>query len=77
MISPQNKELLEQLGRSPFGKALQEYLNERFDELNDVQTCLSWEDTMARKKALGILEQLFRFMAPSQPSATKKTGKYE
>lgn len=77
MISPQEKELLEQLGKTPYGGALQAYLNEAFDELNNVQTCLDWEDTKARQKALGILEKLFRFMAKTQPTVTRTSSQFE
>lgn len=77
MISPQQKELLKQLGKTPYGVALQAYLNEAFDELNDVQTCLDWEDTKARQKALGVLEKLFRFMLEAQPVITRTPSQFE
>jgi hypothetical protein len=62
MIRPEVKEILGSINGTPFGRALQEFLDDQFEELNDVQACTSWEDTVGRQHAIKILENLFSFM---------------
>lgn len=62
MISPENRQLLEGLKSTNYGIALKQLLEEKYTELNNVKSCTSWEDTMARAKALTILDDVFSFM---------------
>lgn len=62
MISPDNLKLLQTIKTSPYGKALQEYLDEQYDIINDVTVCKSFDEVLGRKYALEALERLFSFM---------------
>lgn len=76
MITQQHKELLEQMSKTPYGAALQAYLDEAFEELNDIQTCKDAEDLKARQKALGVIEKLFKFIRPHAAITQKTTNQY-
>jgi hypothetical protein len=62
MIDPKAKEVLEQINSTPYGKALQEFLDDQLTELNDVTKCTSWDDTLGRKYAVGVIENLFNLI---------------
>lgn len=76
MLKPQIKEILESVNVTPFGRALQEYLDEQYEIINDVQACTSWEDTLGRKHAIKVLENLFAFMRVKNVHI-KSGNKYE
>lgn len=65
-MTQENKELLKGLKQTNYGKALQELLNEKCAELNNVKSCTSWEDTRARAYALDIVDEIFGFMRPKE-----------
>ncbi len=75
MIKPETKQTLEALAQTQYGQALQEYLDEEFELLNDIQTCKSWEETIGRQLALKSLEHLFSFMA-LRPKLGKGKNQY-
>jgi hypothetical protein len=64
--------LLQEMSKTPYGKALQAFLDEEFDKLNDVQSCKDWEDVRGRQHALKTLEGLFRFMTTKDTSDKPK-----
>ena len=68
-----NKKLLSELSRTSYGRALQEYLDEHFNELKDVSNAKSWDDTLARQQAVRILKNLFYFMEEKKTSDKQKT----
>jgi hypothetical protein len=61
-MTQENKQILQGLKQTNYGKALQELLDEKYTELNNVKSCLSWEDTLGRAHALKILDDIFSFM---------------
>lgn len=62
MISPDKLKLLQELKNTPYGVALKEFLTEKNNELNDVNTCKSYEEVLGRQLALKTLKDLFSFM---------------
>ena len=62
MITQEQKQLLNEMKLTNYGKALQALLDEKYDEINNVKFCTSWDDTLARAKALKILDDIFYFM---------------
>lgn len=76
-ISETSKKLLNEIKNSPFGNALQEYLDEEYNIINDVTKCKDWEDTVGRRYALEALERLFSFMSRPKVEIRKSGGKYE
>lgn len=62
MISPENKQILVDLGKTNQGKVLKEYLSEKYKELNSVLKVTSWEDTLGKQKALVVLKDLFSIL---------------
>lgn len=77
MIKPATKQILESVNATPFGRALQEYLDDQYEILNDVQACESWEDTLGRKHAIKVLENLFAFMRVKGSTQKKSENQYE
>ena len=76
MISDTSKQLLNTIKTSPYGKALQEYLDEAYDNINDVTVCKSFDEVLGRKYALQELDRLFSFMAEKK-TVVKVTNLYE
>jgi len=72
MIKPETRQLLEEMGKSRYGIALQEFLDEEFDLINDIQTCQNFEEMLGRQKALATLERLFGFMRERKTSTKEK-----
>ena len=61
-LDPRNRELLQQLATSAHGKALKDFLDEKYAIINDVTTCTSWEHTVGKQLALGVLKEVFAFL---------------
>lgn len=57
-----HRKLLEEMFQSPYGVALKAFLDEEMKELTDVKNCKSWEDTLGRQHAEGIINKLFSFI---------------
>lgn len=75
MLKQEQKEILEQLGRSHFGKALQEYLTDAEKELDSVKGCTSFDEVLGKQYALAVLAKLFSFMK-EQEAPKSKTNNY-
>lgn len=71
MISEESRKLLKELKHTNYGKALNELLEENYIELNNVQHCKTWEDTLGRAKALKVLDEIFAFMKDSFDTQNK------
>lgn len=61
-MTTENKKLLEALDKTPYGKALKEFLDEQYADIADIRKSQSWEETLGRKFALKVLEDLFATM---------------
>lgn len=61
-MNAQQKELLQRLAKTPEGRALKVYLDGAIEELRDLQTIKSWDETQGRKWAETYIKQLFSFM---------------
>ena len=70
MIDPKIREVLNGINATPYGRALQEYLEDEIKELSDLEKLTSWEETLGNKKAIQTLKKLFMFMK-IVPSGTK------
>lgn len=70
-MTNESKQLLEGLRLTNYGKALKELLDEKYEELNNVKSCTSWEDTKARTYALDIIDDIFSFMKEKNTSQNK------
>lgn len=62
MLDPRNRQLLTELGSLAHGKALKEFLEERYSAINDVTSCKNWEDAVGRQYALILLKEIFTFL---------------
>lgn len=72
-MTPENKQLLQDLARTSYGKALSEFLGEELSILKDVNNAKSWDDTLANQKASRIIEKLFNFMQEKKTTDKVKT----
>lgn len=61
-MTQNEKQILNDLGRTNFGQALRVYLEEKKREIGDISASTSWEDTKARQLALKLIKELFAFM---------------
>ena len=71
MITPQSIKLLEELSRTQHGRALREFLDEKYVEIGNIMESKSWEETLGRQFALNLLKDLFAFM--EEKKHTEKT----
>lgn len=62
MLSKESRQLLEELDKTQYGRALREFVDDELAALSDVENCESWDDTLGRKHAVRILRRLFSFM---------------
>ncbi len=68
MISPQSRELLNNMDKTPFGIALKEYFDSELKELRDIVNCTP-EEFQGRKLAVKIILKLSTLMEtePEKP----------
>lgn len=71
MLKPEQKEILEQLGASHFGKVLREYLDDAEKELDSVKGCTSLDEVLGKQYALAVLAKLFSFMKEKETPKSK------
>ncbi len=63
MPKEERKKLLETLSATAHGRALRDFLEEKIDEIKDVENCTSWEDTLGRKYAVKMLREILSFLS--------------
>lgn len=73
-MTQDNKQLLQDLARTSYGKALSEFLGEELSILKDVNNAKSWEETLANQKASKLIEKLFNFMLEKKTVNKDKTS---
>lgn len=74
-MTPELKELLNNLGKSSYGAALQEYLNLKYEELNDVLKATE-QDLRGRQFAIKIMNELFGFLGDNSKVAGRNKKQY-
>jgi len=72
IITPEINELLQQLSRTAHGQALIKFLNQAKEELNNVKTIESWDETLGRKSAIKMIDDLFSFMGEKKVEIKNK-----
>ena len=60
MISPDQRKILNDLGKTQYGFALRKYLKEKYEKINDITSVTTWEETLGRQYALKLLKRYFR-----------------
>jgi len=75
-MTDQQKQLLKELRKTNFGRALDAYLAEEMTKIGNIDNCTSWEDTLSRQHALELINRLFYFMQDNKP-VEKKKNQYE
>lgn len=71
MLLPEQRELLKQLSRTMHGQALKAFLEEQYKIIGDITSCTSWEQTIGRQFAIGVLKDIFSFL--EEKNETQKT----
>lgn len=71
-MTPEKREVLESMKNNQFGDALRTHLAELMEELGDVESCSSWEDTMGRKHAKKFLREAFSFLGKIDKKVPKR-----
>lgn len=62
MLKDETRKTLNEMGRSVFGQALKEYLEEEKLKINNVREVDSLEDAKGRALALDTIDRLFGFL---------------
>lgn len=62
--------------KTQHGMALKEYLDEEYEKISDITTCLTWEETLGRKESIKILRKLFSFIDVENRSVDKVKSQY-
>lgn len=72
-MTEETKNMLAELGKSDFGDALREYLNEELEKLKgDIDSVEDWPDILGRRKARKIIKEVLYFLEPRQPKEPNK-----
>ena len=56
--------MLNELPNTAHGQALGLYLREKYEEMNSVENCKTWEETLGKQYAIKLLKEMFKFMKP-------------
>lgn len=65
------------MDKTPYGKALREYLGEKVAALQDITTTTSWEETLGRKGAVVIIKDLFKLLDDAPEVVSRAKNEYE
>lgn len=68
MISEQTKKILSEIHATPYGRALEEFIEDQLTEFNKVQLCKSWDEVLGKQYAILSFEKLFSYIRP-KPTA--------
>jgi hypothetical protein len=71
-LTPEQSQILAELGRSGQGQVLRIHLADLIEEIGDVSECTSWEDTLGRQHAKKFIKEAFRFLDKPESTQTKK-----
>lgn len=72
----ERQEILQELGKTNYGIALKEYLNESITDMSDLSKLESWDETLGKKYAVEIIKKLFSFMETKESQQKSKTKYY-
>jgi hypothetical protein len=75
MLQPEQRELLKQMSHSMHGRALKAFLDEQYKIIGDITSCTSWEQTVGRQFAIGVLKDIFSFLE-EKPETPKTPNQY-
>tara|TARA_Y100000310_G_C20309073_1_gene635369 strand:- start:118 stop:354 length:237 start_codon:yes stop_codon:yes gene_type:complete len=76
-MTKDQQDKLEQLAKSAFSEPLLEYIAEERKKLDTVKGVKSIEESMAREKAVEILDEIFRFITLKSRPVEEEKGKNE
>ena len=76
-ITKEQEDILKNLAKTPYGIALQAFLDIKYSEINNIMTSKSWEETLGRQFALNVLKDLFMFMGTQNVDSPGKKNQYE
>lgn len=76
MIKPETRQLLVELGKTQYGKALRDFLDEQVKEVGDITKATSWDDTLGRKHFLTFVSKLYTVLE-EKDIAEKSRSQYD
>lgn len=62
MIKPETKKILGDLGKNQYGAALKEFLQDELNDIGNIATAKSWEETQGRQYSVKFIKKLFSFL---------------
>lgn len=68
------KQVLAELPATPYGVVLKKLLDTELADLRDVTRAESWDDVLARKHSIEIIEKIFQFMDLKKPSSAGRSS---
>lgn len=54
------------MSKSPYGRALEDFIEEQLDIINDVSTCSSWDEVLGRQQTAKSLKKLLSFLTAKE-----------
>jgi hypothetical protein len=76
MISQEQRQVLQELGKTQYGQALRALLNEKLADIKDISNTKTWEETLGRQFAVRLIKDIFSFME-EKISPSKESKQYE
>jgi hypothetical protein len=70
MKKEERNQLLQDLAKTNFGRALEELLNEELAKIDTVDNITTLEEAIGRQKAKQVIEAVFSFMGRANPQST-------
>lgn len=72
MLKEERQKLLLSLKDTGYGKALIEELDEALQNISDITTIQTWEETLGRKFAIRTIKRIMSFLEPKENKVVNK-----
>ena len=76
-MNPRIKEILAELSKTSYGQALNEYLDYKYDDINDVHKIKSEAELIGHQIALKLLDELFGFLGDKLKAGKSTKPRYD
>ncbi len=72
MINAETKKVLADLGKSGFGNALKNFLQDELEDIGDITKSKSWEETQGRQFNVKFIKKLLSLLEGKKVEIKKK-----
>lgn len=75
-MTQEQKKILQDMSKSQYGKALEVFLKEELDNIDDISSCKTLKEMEGRQFAIKLINKLFSFMQVRNTTEREK-NQYE